>query len=87
MEITIEELDEIRRKTENEMDILFYYKIKKMVDEGYTAYGILQMITNYSPITGKKRDDLHPIMEEWLLRKDSNKDQKPIMVINKEESE
>lgn len=83
MEITIEEIDEIRRKTEDEMDILFYYKVRKMVDEGYTAHGILQMLTTFSPITGKKRDSLHPIMEEWLARNES----KPFMIVNKEESE
>ena len=83
MEITIEEIDEIRRKTEEDMDILFYYKVRKMVDEGYTAHGILEMLTIFSPITGKKRDSLHPIMEEWLTRNES----KPSMIVNKEESE
>ena len=32
MEITIEELDEYKQKIQNEMDVLFYYKIKKMVE-------------------------------------------------------
>ena len=85
MEITIEEIDEIRRKTEEDMDILFYYKVKKMVDEGYTAHGILQMLTTFSPITGKRRETLHPIMEDWLNRSETRKD--PAMIINKEESE
>jgi hypothetical protein len=47
-----------------------------MVDNGYTAYGILHMLTNFNTITGKKRDDLHPIMDNVL---DSSK---PIMEVN-----
>lgn len=76
MEITIEELDEYKQKIQNEMDVLFYYKIKKMVDNGYTAYGILHMLTNFNTITGKKRDDLHPIMDNVL------DNSKPIMQVN-----
>ena len=66
MEITIEELDEYKQKIQNEMDVLFYYKVKKMVDNGYTEYGILHMLTHYNTITGKKRDELHPIMDNVL---------------------
>ena len=63
MNITIEELNEYKQKIEDETEILLYDKIRKLVETGYTPYGIMWHMTTWSMVTGKKRDALHPIME------------------------
>ena len=63
MNITIEELNEYKQKIEDETEILLYDKIRKLVETGYTPYGIMWHMTRWSMVTGKKRDALHPIME------------------------
>jgi hypothetical protein len=57
MEITIEEMEEYRKKLEEELDAIVCEKISKWEGSGYTAHGIVWLLHNFNIFTGKKKED------------------------------
>ena len=57
MEMTIEELEEYRKKLEEELDAIVCEKISKWERNGYTAHGIVWNLRNFNIFTGKKKED------------------------------
>ena len=57
MEITIEEMEEYRKKLEEELDAIVCEKISKWERNGYTAHGIVWNLRNFNVFTGKKKED------------------------------
>ena len=78
MNITIEELNEYREKVQSETEALLYEGVRKLVETGYTPYGIMWHMTRFNMVTGKKRDAQHPLMMDTTYRSSKGE---PIQVI------
>ncbi len=60
MEITLEELDEIRTNERNDAEDIIREKIIKFAKQGYTVHGIVWMLCDYHLVSGKGREEKIP---------------------------
>ena len=69
MEITLEELDEIRTNERNDAEDIIRDKIIKYAKQGYTVHGIVWMLCDFHLVDGKGRKEKipNPLKSDSLL--------------------
>ena len=60
MEITLEELEEIRTNERNDAEDIIRDKIIKFAKQGYTIHGIVWMLCDFHLVSGKGREEKIP---------------------------
>ena len=69
MEMTLEELDEIRTNERNDAEDIIRDKIIKYAKQGYTIHGIVWMLCDFHLVDGKGRKEKipNPLKSDSLL--------------------